>query len=610
MKKLKSLFLKIKSKLTIKTYQKPLYTTILTLLVINLIVLIVSAIVANAIDDNPGLFDNFIEAFAFGSLKWMLTPTSIISVIDSGNISLVILCALVIAIEMILFSGAIIATLTTALRAYIDKKSHAKGKINMSNHFVILNWNSKGPDVVFNLMTKKYQGTVLVLSDKNKDYVSEEINSLLSIAKIDNEKFKINLIVKEGNPLLHGNLSDISIEKASNIIIMSREDMEVGDDINISNSDLYSLKLVLALGNFDISHDCNIVVEVEDDTTSSKIESMSYTVDTLKNKTVIPISSKRKLGQIIGQAVINPALAQIYYDFFSFEGYEFYSYKNISVENYLASYDNGIPIINLGNLFVLTEDEKTLVSKRETKYTTARELKTVEKIFEEKYTVFVIGNNSKSKYVLENLSLYEKNNSNVFSLRTFSKNDISKLIGEIKRTPGKKKVLVLSDDAVSGDSYDANVFVTLIDLQATFPKRENMSFVTELLDSRNLNSVKDFDIENAIISNKMMSLLLTQLALNANSLKFFEGLLTVDTAEGGDVFDIDVDLIEHLLSLEQDLTFSTKAELINSFYKSFNKKLMLIGLIRDDKIEYLCSNLDEQKKITLEKGDSLIYIKY
>ena len=169
--------------------------------------------------------------------------------------------------------------------------------------------------------------------------------------------------------------------------------------------------------------------------------------------------------------------------------------------------------------------------------------------------------------------------------------------------------MILSDDSVSQESFDSNVFITLIALQTSFPERKNISFITELLDSRNLNSVKDFKIKNSIISNRMMSLLLVQLALNADSKMFFDGLLTTDTEAGGDYFDIQMDNACEMIDMNQDLHFETKADLIQSFYYSYDKKYMLIGIYRDEKVIFLSNDLDTES-IDLLDTDRLIFIKY
>ncbi len=107
-----------------------------------------------------------------------------------------------------------------------------------------------------------------------------------------------------------------------------------------------------------------------------------------------------------------------------------------------------------------------------------------------------------------------------------------------------------------------------------------------------------------------MSLLITQLVLNRDSKKFFNSLLVADTEVGGDVFDIKISKVSKILDANQDLKFTSRAELVNTFFYSFNKEGMLIGLIKDNNIIYLPEHLDNEEIIELNEDDSLIYIKY
>ena len=606
----KSLFLKIKSKTTLKTYQKPLIVTIMKLLLINFIVLIIASIIALSIDTGGKYFGgNFFKAF-ITAVKWMISVNSINEYDVNEDMRLMILAVAVIAIGMVLFSGAIIATLTAAIRVYIDKKSKAKGKIIVENHFVILNYNGKVPDIVYNLMCKGFKNNIVILSHKDKEYITTELESVISNYDTSKNKKKINVIVKEGNPLLRGNLEDISIEKASNIVIVSREDMTHGDDENISNSDLLTLKIMLALGNFNINKNCNIVVELDSEETKDKIEDLSHTIKNLKSKSIIPVSFNKKIGRIIAQTILEPLMSNIYLELLSYDGYEFYSYNNSGVDGYLANYNNAIPIIKYHKLFVFAEDEKDISKKRDTPYKPSRKLIFVDKEKHEDFTVFVIGDNKKRQFIIDNLKLsiplYKAN----FEVKEYHKDDTKSLIKDLEATDGIRKVLILSDDTVSSDSYDANVFVTLIALQSALPDRHGIPFITELLDSRNLNSVKDFNIKNAIISNRIMSLLLSQLALNTDSKPFFDGLLTIDDEVGGDTFDVKINKVKEILDTEQDLKFKSKAELINAFYHGSDKACMLLGIIKDGNIEYLAKKMDEEQEIQLEPSDSLIYVKY
>ena len=76
MKKIKSILIKIKAKATLKTYQKPLLVTIISLLIINLIILLIGSIVMLNVDDSGYFEGKFISAFAT-CMKCMISANSI-----------------------------------------------------------------------------------------------------------------------------------------------------------------------------------------------------------------------------------------------------------------------------------------------------------------------------------------------------------------------------------------------------------------------------------------------------------------------------------------------------------------------------------------------------
>ena len=613
MKHLKSLFLKIKDKKTLKTYQRPLLVTIITLVIINFIILLVGALIALIIDNNlynSSVFNGkYLEAFVT-SIKWMISPNTIMNYKTHENLELLVLAAIVVVVEMVLFSGAIVAMVTTSLRNFIDKKSKAKGKILVDNHFVILNWNSKVPDMIYNLMLKGFKDNIIILSNQNKEYIENEIKSLLLTYDI-NTKAQANLIIKEGDSLLRSNLEDISIDKAKYICVMARDDMYDGDDDNIINSDLLNLKIVLRLGSFKLNDDAQIVVETDSNITRGQIENLAYTVQSLKDKKIIPVSFNKKIGQIIAQSIVIPEIAQIYLSLFSFEGAEFYSVETEDgIEDYLHTHNDAIAVAKLHKLFILADNKKDNLVVREKPYSITRKLEEVESSDETKFTIFIIGDNSKKEYILDNLERSKETSNLDFDLKIYHKNENDKLISDIKESTGEKKILILSDDNVGAESYDANVFVSLIELSKSFPKKESITYITELLDSRNLSSVQDFNIKNTIISNKMMSLLITQLVMNDDSKKFFEKLLTTDSADSISDFDIAVTKVSNLVKIEKELVFESKAELLQTFYNTFEGKNILIGIVKDNKYIYLNKEQDKKEKIILKPEDSFIYFKY
>ena len=615
MKKLKSFFLKLKAKKTLRTYQKPLAVTLVTLLLVNIAVLCIGSVLALVLDGayyNYEFFEkSFLSAFITNA-RWMISPNSLTLLNVGDNRMMMVLAVIVVILGMILFSGAIIATVTTALRTFIDKKSKAKGKIIVNNHFVILNWNSKVPEMIYNLMLKGFKKNIVILSDRNKEYIEAELKSLFLTNEVD-AKIKANLIIKEGDSLLRGNLEDISIEEASQICIMAREDMVDVDDDNIINSDLLNLKIVLKLGSFKLKDGCQIVVETQSDETRAQIESLSHKITSLKKLNITPISFNKKIGQIIAQSLVMPHMSNLYSELFSFEGSEFYSIESKDeIEEFLKTHNNSIPVYKEDkNLFVLAAGEENLDDKRPEEYSTDRNLEINNEHGSAQISIFIIGENSKTEFLLNSLERMQKSSDISFKFKHYGKNDTKDLIEDVKVTEGLKKILILSDDKVSSDSYDANVFVALIELSKVFPvNSEDISYTTELLDSRNLSSVKDFNIQNTIISNKMMSLLITQLALNKKSKRFFEKILTISTSHRASDFDLIIHKVKRTIVIEEELKFESKAELLRTFYNTFEGKRILIGLIQDDEIRLLDENQDEKKEIVVRPDDSFIYFKY
>ena len=615
MKKLKSFFLKLKAKKTLRTYQRPLAVTLVTLLLINIAVLCIGSVLALVLDGvyyNYEFFDkSFLSAFITNA-RWMISPNSLTLLNVGDNRMMMVLAIIIVILGMILFSGAIIATVTTALRTFIDKKSKAKGKIIVNNHFVILNWNSKVPEMIYNLMLKGFKKNIVILSDRNKEYIEAELKSLFLTNEV-HEKIKANLIIKEGDSLLRGNLEDISIEEASQICVMAREDMIDVDDDNIINSDLLNLKIVLKLGSFKLKDGCQIVVETQSDETRAQIEGLSHKITSLKKLNITPISFNKKIGQIIAQSLVMPHMSNLYSELFSFEGSEFYSVESSEeIEEFLKTHNNSIPVYKEDKyLFVLAAGEDKLNDKRQQEYTSSRSLEVNMVKGSAQISIFIIGENSKTQFLLNSLERMQKSSDVEFKFKHYGKTETKELIEDVKATEGLKKILILSDDKVASDSYDANVFVALIELSKVFPvTSEDISYTTELLDSRNLASVKDFNIQNTIISNKMMSLLITQLALNKKSKRFFEKILTISTSHRASDFDLIIHKVKRTVVINEELKFESKAELLRTFYNTFEGKRILIGLIQDDQINLLDENQDEKKEIIVHPDDSFIYLKY
>ena len=107
-----------------------------------------------------------------------------------------------------------------------------------------------------------------------------------------------------------------------------------------------------------------------------------------------------------------------------------------------------------------------------------------------------------------------------------------------------------------------------------------------------------------------MSILITQIAMNADSKKFFDHLLATAYTGKADDFDLCITPVDHKIEIEEDITFSSRAELIRTYQNTFNGKEILIGLYQDGKLNLLNRGQDKQEPVVIKKGDSFIYLNY
>ena len=316
---LKDKIFKARSKLSIKTYKRPQLFIILMMIFINIFILFIAAIIALSIDSS---FNNIFDAFTNGSLKWMLTPNAILNI---ENPRLMILAVFVLVIGMVLFTGTIIALTTNAIKDYFNKKRSGSGKLILEKQIVILNWNNKVPELVADLIhLEEEEVSVVILADIKKELAEKIIvNSLKHIS--NNKSIKnLNVLVKNGDPLIHSDLLDISIEKARTIIVMN-SDYKTSKEA-LSQGDLNVIKIILNLGKINFDYNPAFVIEIKNIDTKSKVLSLTQIVDSLKHKDIIPICFDRKLGHIIAQTIICSRIKEVYLSIFSFEGSEIYLY--------------------------------------------------------------------------------------------------------------------------------------------------------------------------------------------------------------------------------------------------------------------------------------------
>ncbi|MBU1093562.1 MAG: hypothetical protein KKH01_03775 [Firmicutes bacterium] len=592
-----------KSLISIKTYKRPLIYIIMFMILINLFILSIAAIIALFIDDE---FDNFIDAFANGSVKWMLAPNAILNI---QNPDMLVLSVIVLVTGLILFSGTIIALTTNAIKEYIQKKNSGAGKIHLDQHVAVLNWNSKVPELVSDLLyVEDREVTVIILANIDKAFAEKQIINAVNKTKSDQKMVKLNVLVKQGDPLLRSDLEDISIERAKAILIMNPDHHQTVYK-SMSKSDLAVIKVILGLGPIEFLYEPPIVVEIKHIESFDKILTLSRVVDKLHEHLIMPICFDKRLGQIIAQTLIENQIEDIYLALFSFQGSEIYAMEHVSFDECLAEYSHAIPLaVHEGLLYVLSLNDEVKFKKSQNTLPVV-ELKKKSLVDQKDIEIYIIGENNKLQFIIESLNQYEKIHQSKFHAKWIDDSQIEALVEQLNASNKPASILLLSDEKQAEDALDANVIDNLIYIEGNLTN-PNIHIIVELLNPKNDAIVKDFNINNTIISNKIISLLLSKLALFKNTAPFYEDLLTIEPDDDNeDQLSILIKTADACFDDTFPMTFKSKKQMIQSVYKAFDETYMILGYFHHDELIIFENDLHHQEEIIIQKYDRLILIR-
>ena len=598
-------------------YSYPRVAIALSLIAVNLLVILLFTGILCVVTHNP-FFDELAYIFTYT----MSSDGVYDFVQNADDLTCFIIKVILAIIQMIIFSGALIGFTTDILQSTIDKRLNNLGVINLSNHYVFLNWSSIGPHLVYDLSFLEGKKNIVILADMEREDV---VNSIESIFTERGQRMKnIRLFVKNGNPNSQKHLSDISLDKAKYVGILLAN-MEDTQEHIMTNNDLNALKSLFAI--MSIAKSANIVVEAESNATVNKIEQLLDTIDKDLNKRIIIFSHNGVLGHILGKTLINATYSQLYHHLLSYEGCEFYAIPPMDVEKALYIYNDCIPIINYDDddvvdengqraadqLYVLSENGEFLgVREHEEAFIKPLDYKPTENY--EDFNIFIFSQTGRAQFIIEELNAYNKVYNTNITCRVYPyTDDLAEIMEEIKSVEGKKKILLLSSGDENGTGQDEDIFLSALSFKLHNCLDENTEVLAEIANPLNLNALKNFGVMSVIVSNRIISLFMVQLLTHPGSKKFYRDLISTNGTSENDAIDLDIVKVSDVLTFEgETLSFACKSELVQSFYFASKKTSMCIGVKRQgvEEIEFLCDRMDKAEEIILSKNDELILATY
>lgn len=376
----------------------------------------------------------------------------VVADVGATAVTVVIICLAVIVIGMVTFTGAVIGYLTNYISNFIDHANSGTRKLNISDHTIILNWNTRAAEIINDMLYCEEPQKIVVLVSANKDDVEREIEECISdtitrenLALLDDcqdmsliQKIKyirenslkrnLTIVVREGDTYSTKQLRDISLDKAKAIVIL-------GNDINntickfdyrekIKNHDRGNSQTVKTLiqvaeitGAETSNDDQKIIVEIDDDWTMELVNKIILAKQVKGKCNITPIRVNNILGQILSQFSLMPELNLVYRELFSNKGMAFYS-KELKANDieynaeYLKHHAHAIPLTCMddgdkSHYYYAAGHEKD-IDKSDTIKDSSYSVVMNKNYKMARKSVLILGHNSKCKDIMEGFDSFRE----------------------------------------------------------------------------------------------------------------------------------------------------------------------------------------------------------
>ncbi|MDP1802068.1 MAG: potassium transporter TrkA [Bacteroidota bacterium] len=527
----------------------------------------------------------------------------------------------------------LIGTISSGIDEKLDELKKGRSRVLESNHTLILGWSEKVYSIISEIIEaneNQKKPSVVILADRDKSEMEDEIRG-----KIENFK-NTKLIVRSGSPLESTNIALVNPNEARSIIVLAGTE---------DNADTYVIKSVLALTNGKNRKESpySIVAEIKDPKNMEAAELVG-------NDETVFVMSSDLISRITAQTCRQSGLSIVYSELLQFEGDEIYfqeepklvgkkykdsllAYERSSVIGLFTKGGSALinppmdTVINKGDkVIAISEDDDTVVLSGKTSFDideklfSRSELKaaSVEK-------TLILGWNARGIRIIEELDNYVAKGSEVLIVEDGV--DIEEEIAELQKRLDKQKIklqkgnindkatlvslkpeifdhiILLSYTDIDTQESDAKTLICLLHLRNLSEKAgKDFSIVSEMLDIRNRDLGVVAKADDFIVSDNLISLMLSQLSENQDLKKVYDVLFQ---AEGSEVY---LKPVSKYVKPGQPVNFYTVIESAAQLNESAIG--YRISSLNTDSDQHFGVNInpDKAKKITFSENDFIIVL--
>lgn len=539
---------------------------VLTAIVVSLVAIVLAVFGVRAGDapDSPelGLFEG----------AWQ----GLMHAIDAGNLAgdqgfFLRAMMLLVTVFGIFIVSILIGTLTSGIDSKLQEMRKGRSRVLEKNYTLILGYSSKVYSIISELIVanaSEKDAVIVILADRDKVEMDDAIRARISDFKTT------RVICRSGNPIDLDDLKVVGPNAARSIIVLAPENP--GDQPNSSTKpDIHVLKCVLALTNFPNRklEKFHIVAELTD---ASNLESAML----VGGDEAIFVVSDDVISRITAQTSRQSGLSVVLTELLDFDGAEVYfkqdpalvgktykeaiycfessaliglQYADGSVE-LAPSMDKKIGVND--KVIAISEDDSSLVANTQNKAlideSAINKTPNIEHARTER--TLVLGWNPRAENVLRELDSFvaEGSETTVVCHHEEPAARLEALSRELKRQrlhfsqggltsrltldaikpTSFDHVILFSDLELPAEEADAHTLITLLHLRRIADAHSTkLSIVSEMQDLKNRALAQIGRADDFIVSDKLISLMLSQLSENKALEKVFRILFTNEGPE-------------------------------------------------------------------------------
>jgi voltage-gated potassium channel Kch len=494
----------------------------------------------------------------FGELLWQ----NMLRALDSGTFASDLgwpyrIAALIVTIAGLFVVASLIGIISSAFDSKVEELRKGRSKVIESDHTLILGWSSKVFPIVSELLIaneSRRRASIVILADFDKVEMDDAIRDHFPTS--GNTK----IITRSGDPMSLGDLELANPDGARSIVILAPE----GSD----DPDSAVIKTTLALTNNPrrTGDKYHIVGELQDPA-NTEIANL------VGRDEAHWVLASDLISRITVQTCRQSGLSVVYTELLDFDGDEIYfaEEKGLIGQSYfdaqlafaestvMGMVKAGKVLINPADttlfesgdqLILIAEDDSTISLGSSVGTPDAASIAPAEDEITEPEHTLVLGYNHGLQVMLRELSEYVQEGSSVTVVadidgpepETFASMPVkfqtgdttSRAVLDSLNVSQFDHIIVLAYKNLETQRADAKTLITLLHLRDIADRAQiELNVVTEMLDDRNRELAEVTKADDFIVSDKLISLMLSQVSENKQLTDVFDILFS---SEGSEIY--------------------------------------------------------------------------